>query len=204
MALDERKPSLLSRVFRRLLISFYRLRGWRAEGYAPPDRRFILVAAPHTSNWDFVNFLGLTEDVGVHPHFMAKRSLFKGPWKNFLLDMGGVPVDRSSSHNYVQQMIDEFARRKEFMLTVAPEGTRSKAREWRTGFYHIAVGAKVPIILGFMDYARKVGGLGPVIWPSGDIAADMRAMARFYSTTTPKFPDKATDYLAMAGDEPCN
>lgn len=201
MAVDERKPSALSRLFRRALIGFYRLRGWKAEGYAPEDRRFIIVAAPHTSNWDFVNFLGLTEDVGVRPNFMAKDSLFKGPWKNFLLDMGGVPVERSSSHNYVQQMIEEFARRKEFMLTVAPEGTRSKAKEWKTGFYHIAVGAKVPIVLGFMDYARKVGGLGPTIWPSGDIIEDFKKMARFYATTAPKFPDKATDYVAMAGDE---
>lgn len=201
MALDERKASALSRIFRRTLVWFYHRRGWRAEGTPPTDRRFVLVAAPHTSNWDFVNFLGLTEDVGVRPHFMAKDSLFKGPWKNFLLDMGGVPVERSSHHNYVEQMIDEFARRKEFMLTVAPEGTRSKAKEWKTGFYHIAVGAKVPIVLGFMDYARKVGGLGPTIWPSGDFAEDIKKMARFYATTTARFPELATDYKAMAGDE---
>lgn len=201
MALDQRRPSTMSGLFRRLLVWFYRRRGWQAEGRVPAEKRFVLVAAPHTSNWDFVNFLGLTEDVGIRPHFMAKRSLFRWPWKNFMFDMGGVPVERSSSQNYVQQMIEEFARRTEFALTVAPEGTRSHAREWKTGFYHIAVGAKVPIILGFMDYARKVGGLGPMIWPTGNFAEDMKKMARFYSSVTPKFPENATDYRALAGDD---
>ena len=81
----------------------------------------MLIAAPHTSNWDFVYFLGLTDELGIRPHFMAKSSLFRWPWKNFMLDMGGVPVDRSSSKNYVQQMVDEFQRRTEFMLTIAPD-----------------------------------------------------------------------------------
>lgn len=199
MAVEQRKPSMMSRLVRRLLVSFYRRRGWQAEEKIPEERRFILVAAPHTSNWDFINFLGLTEDVGIRPNFMAKDSLFRGFWKNFMLDMGGVPVVRSSSQNYVQQMIDEFNRRTDFALTVAPEGTRSKAKEWKTGFYHIAVGAKVPIILGFMDYARKVGGLGPTIWPSGNFAEDMKKMARFYAGVTPRFPENATDYKAIAG-----
>lgn len=201
MPLQERKPSTPSRLFRRLLVWFYRRRGWQAEGQIPAERKYVLVAAPHTSNWDFVNFLGLTEDVGIRPNFMAKKSLFRGFWKNFMLDMGGVPVERSSSQNYVQQMIDEFARRAEFILTVAPEGTRSQAREWKTGFYHIAVGARVPIILGFMDYARKAGGLGPMIWPTGNFAEDMKKMAAFYSNVSAKFPDKATDYKRIAKGE---
>lgn len=201
MAINQRKPSIMSRLFRRLLVWFYRTRGWKAEGQVPAERRFILLAAPHTSNWDFVNFLGLTEDVGIKPHFMAKKSLFRGFWKNFLFDMGGVPVERSSSHNYVEQMVSEFNRRTDFILTIAAEGTRSYAAEWKTGFYHIAMGAKVPIILGFMDYARKVGGLGPTIWPTGDFVADMKKMAKFYATTTAKFPENATNYKAIAGDE---
>ena len=200
MSIEGREPSAMSRLFRRILVWFYRKRGWKAEGRLPTERRFILVAAPHTSNWDFVNFLGLTEDLGLYPRFMAKESLFRWPWRNFLFDMGGVPVERSSRQNYVQQMIEEFGRRDDFVLTVAPEGTRSHASEWKTGFYHIAVGANVPIILGFMDYARKTGGIGAVIQPSGNFARDMKKMAEFYAGVTPRFPEKATDYRSIVND----
>ena len=201
MAEDIRQPSLLSRLFRKALVSIYHHNGWTAFGEVPSPRKFVLIAAPHTSNWDFLNFIGLTDDLGITPHFMAKKSLFRWPWKNFMLDMGGVPVDRSGNQNYVQAMIDEFANRTEFMLTIAPEGTRGAVRKWKTGFYHIAIGAKVPIVLGFMDYARKVGGLGPMMWPTGVFSEDMKEMARFYSGVTARFPEKASDYRSMIGDE---
>jgi len=121
---------------------------------------------------------------------MAKSSLFRWPFTNFMLDMGGVPVDRSSNKNYVQQMIDEFGRRKEFMLTIAPEGTRGNVKAWKTGFYHIAMGAGVPLVVGMMDYQSKSGGLGPEIWPTGDYKADMKKVAEIYSTVVPKYPAK--------------
>jgi 1-acyl-sn-glycerol-3-phosphate acyltransferase len=151
----------------------------------------VLVAAPHTSNWDFVNFLGFTEELGIRPHFMGKLSLFRWPLRGFMRQMGGIPVDRKSSHNYVQMMVDEFARRKEFMLTVAPEGTRSKSKKWRTGFYHIAVAAKVPLVVGMMDYGRKTGGLMAVIWPTGDFRADMQKLFDVYRGCVPRHPERA-------------
>lgn len=190
MSVEERKPSWLSRTFRKALVGIYKHRGWRAHGVIPEPRKFVIIAAPHTSNWDFVNFIGLTDDLGVTPHFMAKSSLFRWPFRNFLLDMGGVPVDRSANRNYVQQMIDEFKRRAEFMLTVAPEGTRGSVKAWKTGFYHIAMGAGVPLVVGMMDYGTKTGGLGPAIWPTGDYKADMAKVAAVYATVTPKFPAK--------------
>ena len=190
MQLEERRASLPSRLFRKILVAIYRNHGWRAHGVIPNPRKFVLIAAPHTSNWDFLYFVGLTEELGMMPHFMAKKSLFRWPWKNFLLDMGGVPVDRSANRNYVQAMIDEFSTRKEFMLTIAPEGTRGAVRAWKTGFYHIAVGAKVPIVVGMMDYATKTGRLGPAIWPTGDYAADMKKVAEVYASVTPKYPAK--------------
>lgn len=190
MTNEIRQPSLMSRLFRKALVWFYRRNGWSAYGEVPEPRKFVLIAAPHTSNWDFVYFLGLTEDLGIMPHFMAKKSLFRWPWKNFMLDMGGVPVDRSSKQNYVQAMIDEFAKRAEFMLTIAPEGTRGAVGKWKTGFYHIAMGAKVPLVVGMMDYAKKSGGLGPAIWPTGDFKADMAKIADFYEKVTPKHPGK--------------
>lgn len=197
MQLEERRPSLFSRLFKKALVAIYRRHGWRAHGVVPSPRKFVLIAAPHTSNWDFLYFVGLTEELGFMPHFMAKQSLFRWPWKNFLLDMGGVPVDRSLNRNYVQAMIDEFNVRKEFMLTIAPEGTRGTVRAWKTGFYHIAMGAKVPIVVGMMDYPSKTGGLGPAIWPTGDYAADMKKVAEIYATVTPKHPAKGmTDVIA--------
>lgn len=197
MSLDKRKPSWLSRVFRRALVGIYRHHGWRAHGVVPEPRKFVLIAAPHTSNWDFVYFLGLTDELGIKPHFMAKTSLFRWPFTNFMLDMGGVPVDRSSNKNYVQQMIDEFKRRKEFMLTIAPEGTRGTVKAWKTGFYHIAMGAGVPLVVGMMDYPSKSGGLGTAIWPTGDYAADMKKVAEIYAKVTPKHPAKGmTDVIA--------
>lgn len=197
MSLEERKPSWLSRVFRKTLVGIYKRNGWRAHGVVPEPRKFVLIAAPHTSNWDFVYFLGLTDELGIKPHFMAKTSLFRWPFTNFMLDMGGVPVDRSSNKNYVQQMIDEFKCRKEFMLTIAPEGTRGTVKAWKTGFYHIAMGAGVPLVVGMMDYPSKSGGLGPAIWPTGDYVADMKKIAEIYAKVTPKHPAKGmTEVIA--------
>lgn len=190
MVVETRKPSLLSRAVRAALMWLYRRQGWIAEGTIPEPRRFVIIAAPHTSNWDFVNYIGLTQTLGVAPHFMAKTSLFRWPMRNFMLDMGGVPVDRQKGGNYVQAMIDEFAKRDEFMLTIAPEGTRGSVRQWRTGFYHIALGAGVPIVVGMMDYGRKSGGLGPAIWPTGDYVADMEKVVAAYASVTPKHPSK--------------
>lgn len=191
---EDERPSLLSRVVRRLLLWLYRARGWKAVGQPPADRRCVIIAAPHTSNWDFVNFLGLTDALGIRAHFMGKTSLFRWPMARFMRDMGGVPVDRGSRHNYVEAMIAEFGRRKEFMLTIAPEGTRGAVKQWRTGFYHIAMGAGVPMVCGLMDYGTKTGGLGPAIWPTGDYRADMLKVAEFYRSVTPKHPERTTPF----------
>ena len=188
---DNRPPTLLSRLVRRLLLLLYRSHGWRAEGVVPEPRRFVIIAAPHTSNWDFLYFLGLTTDLGVKAHFMAKTSLFRWPLGRFMRDMGGVPVERSFNRGQVQQMVEEFAQRDEFMLTIAPEGTRGNVRQWRTGFYQIALAARVPLVCGLMDYGRKVGGLGPAIMPTGDYAEDMKKIMEFYKSVTPRHPDRA-------------
>ena len=195
-------PGPVARMVRRLLLAMYRARGWRALGQVPEPRRFILIAAPHTSNWDFVNFLGLTADLGLRAHFMGKLSLFKWPLGGFMKQMGGVPVDRRGGGNVVEQMVAEFARRAEFMLTVAPEGTRGRTTKWRTGFYQIALAAKVPMVVGFMDYGTKTGGLGPLIWPSGDFRADMLKVLEVYRTCIPKFPERAVRSIDdIVGDD---
>ncbi len=182
------EKSWLARIVHWGLIRWFARQGWSVEGTAPSPRKFVLIAAPHTSNWDFVYFIGGTRALNIEPSFMGKKSLFRWPFERMMRDMGGIPVDRSSSHNFVDQMIAEFKQRDEFMLTIAPEGTRGKVRQWKTGFYHIAMGANVPMVCGMMDYARKVVGLGPAVWPSGDYDKDMAKLASFYSTCTPKYP----------------
>lgn len=169
---------------------WFRRQGWSVEGRAPEPRRFIVIAAPHTSNWDFLYFIGAAESLNLDLSFMGKESLFRRPFGRLMREMGGIPVDRSKSGNYVEQMVAEFARRAEFMLTIAPEGTRGKVRRWRTGFYHIAMGANVPLVCGLMDYRRKFVGLGPAIWPTGDYAKDMEQVTAFYSQCTPKHPGR--------------
>ena len=189
--LQDETAGPMSRLAKAVLLWFYRRQGWRAEGEVPHPRRFIIIAAPHTSNWDFLYYLGLTQELGVPARFMAKKSLFRWPLGGFMRAMGGVEVDRTSKHNYVQAMVDEFNRRTEFMLTIAPEGTRGRTQRWKTGFYQIALAAKVPLVVGKMDYGRKMGGLGPVIWPSGDFRADMEKVLAIYRNCVPRHPELA-------------
>lgn len=199
---DDRPPALMSRIMRRLLLWFYRRRGWKASGAPPADRRCVIIAVPHTSNWDFVYTMGLIDELKIEAHFMAKASLFRWPFGGFMRDMGGVVVDRSRGGNYVEAMVAEFARRKQFMLIIAPEGTRSKVQQWRTGFYHIAMGAGVPIVCGMCDYATRTGGLGPAIMPTGDYAADMEKIFASVQHVKGRHPDRQItdfDVIARAG-----
>jgi len=161
-------------------------------------RRCVIAGAPHTSNWDFVFFLGATQELGLQPCYMGKRSLFRWPLRNFMFDMGGIAVDRSKSGDYVEEVAAEFARRTDMALVVAPEGTRGKVTRWRSGFYHIALEAGVPIVPAWVDHGAMRGGLGPPIMPSGNFAADLRLIAAFYRSVMPDHPKLAVLY-AQAG-----
>ncbi|MBU4435363.1 MAG: lysophospholipid acyltransferase family protein [Alphaproteobacteria bacterium] len=184
---------IVARIVKWALVAFFRRQGWTVEGAAPSPRKFVVIAAPHTSNWDFVYFLGAADALKVELSFMGKASLFRWPFDRMMRDLGGVPVDRSRSGDTVQAMVDEFARREEFMLTIAPEGTRGKARQWKTGFYNIALKAGVPLVCGYIDYERKIIGLGPTVIPSGDYEADLAKLIAFYRPFTGKHLDRATD-----------
>ena len=167
---------------------------------APASPCCVIVGAPHTSNWDFVFFLGATHAFGITPRFMGKDSLFRWPLRRFMFDMGGVPVDRTVKGGYAAAMVAEFARNAEFRLVIAPEGTRSAVGKWRSGFYHIALGAGVPIVCGWVDNANRRGGLGPELMPSGNFAADMQKIAAFYRSVMPDHPKLAViDTSAPAG-----
>jgi len=184
---DSRHP------FQRVARFLLPLIGWRVEGELPDAPKFVLVVAPHTSNWDVPIGLLCAYGLGLlfpWPYgFMVKAPVFRWPLVGPLMRwLGGIPIDRSAAHNLVEQMVDAFQRRECLMLAITPEGTRKRTAYWKSGFYHIALAARVPIVLAYLDYGRKVGGLGPTLWPSGDMDADLEIIRNFYAGVTAKFP----------------
>lgn len=171
-----------------------RLMGWRTEGLTPEQiagySRYVLIAAPHTSNWDFPVTLMVCFALRLRVYWMAKASLFKWPIGWLSRWLGGIAIDRTASNNTVQNTIDAFARRERLAVIVAPEGTRGKVTHWKTGFYHIAHGANVPIALAYLDFKRKTGGIGRMFQTTGDITQDMAEIQQFYSGVTGKNSDQ--------------
>jgi 1-acyl-sn-glycerol-3-phosphate acyltransferase len=167
---------------------FLRATGWKPEGAPPERRRFVLIAAPHTSNWDAVYLLALAEMYGVRISFMMKHTVFRGPFGPLFRSLGGIPIRRHLRENLVKQMIEAFAARDELILVVPAEGTRSRVDQWKSGFYHIAHQAEVPIVLGYLDYARRRGGFGPSLVPTGRIGEDMDVIRDFYADKSGRHP----------------
>nr|WP_285903163.1 lysophospholipid acyltransferase family protein [Alkalimarinus sediminis] len=169
---------------------FLKLIGWKLEGRPPTEPKYVLIAVPHTSNWDFPITLAMAFIFNFEIFWMGKDSLFKG-WKGPVMRwMGGIAIDRSSSNNVVEQTIEAFNNNDRLVVTIPPEGTRSKVDKWKTGFYYIAVGAKVPIGLGYLDYKRKVGGFKPTYYPTGDADKDIAEMRKVYTGIAGKFSDQ--------------
>lgn len=179
------RPTLLSRIVHWLLVRLYRHRGYRIEGRHPGVSKCVITGAPHTSNWDFIFVLGGVEQLGLRPAFIGKHTLFKWPMTRFMHDMGGIPVDRGKTKNFVDQVVGAFEKIDELALVVAPEGSRGSDGQWRSGFYHIAVGAGVPIVPAWVDQENRRGGIGEPIWPTGDYKADLARIAAFYQAHRP-------------------
>lgn len=172
-----------------LFRSYLFLLGWRYEGNIPPNlKKFVLVAAPHTSNLDFPLAQAAFYLMGTKVKFMAKKSLFRWPFRKLFLSWGGLPVDRSSKSNLVDTMCQYFGNCDELALVIAPEGTRKSVDKWRSGFYQIAKAAEVPIVCGYLDYGRKVAGFGPVITDLTSYQDVVAQMQRFYANIQPKNP----------------
>ncbi|WP_300459762.1 lysophospholipid acyltransferase family protein [Desulfobacula sp.] len=167
--------------------------GWKTSGKIPDMKKFVLIAAPHSSNWDFVFFLLIIFKLKFPVHWMAKNTMFRWPFHGLLKRLGGIPVDRSEKGHMVQTMTNAFEKSEELILTIAPSGTRGKTMKWKTGFYHIACQANVPIVLGFIDYQQKKVGIGPVFFPSGDVNADMTSIRSFYVDFSGKYPGTHTN-----------
>ena len=179
-------------VLRWFSIGFLKATGWKVQGQLPANgRKSVLIAAPHTSNWDLPYTLMVAFALRLNVYWMGKQSIFKPPFRGVMLWLGGIPIQRESSNNVVEASIAAIQNADgPVQLIVPPEGTRSKARYWKTGFYYIALGANVPIVMAYMDYARKESGLGPVFEPTGNIEADMATIQAFYAPFKGKNPDQ--------------
>ena len=177
----------ISRTIARGLI---RLMGWRLDVQIPDVPKLVLIGAPHTSNWDGI--IGVTAIValGLRINWFAKDTLFRWPFGGVLRWLGGVPIIRNKARGIVEQTADVFRSRDKMYIVLAPEGTRSRAPVWKTGFHRIARAAEAPILPAYMDYKKKVIGTGPVLYASDDYAADLRTLQTFYRDIAPRHPER--------------
>lgn len=172
---------ILSRLFHYLAKIIMKLVGWRVDGKLPELPKFVLIGAPHTSNWDFVLFLGLIFSLRANVRFMGKAELFHPPHGFFFRYCGGVPVDRKKSTGLVDQMVQASNESDRFILTIAPEGTRHHGVEWKRGFYHIAKNAGIPIVMAVVDGKHKTVRVGQIFHPTEDMEADMKSIQGFFA-----------------------
>lgn len=166
----------------------FKLCGWKITGTPPKDKKFVIIAAPHTSNWDFVYGLCAWNLYGLKPRYLIKKELFRFPLNLFFKATGGLPVDRSKSSNLTDAIVNMFNERESLVAIIPPEGTRKTVERWKTGFYYVALNAKVPLVMGSLDYAKKEATLSEPFWPTGNIEMDFKVFREFYKNTTPKHP----------------
>ena len=166
--------------------------GWNVTGQIPHGGKFVIVGAPHTSNWDFPFTLAALYTFRLKISWMGKNTLFKKPFGKIMRWLGGIPIDRSSEHGVVDQIIKQFNESQKLVVTIAPSGTRKKRDYWKSGFYWIAYTAKVPILCGYLDYRRKTACLGLSFVPTGDIKKDMDRIRGFFKGIRGKNPELAT------------
>ena len=167
----------------------FKITGWEFEGKLPDHKKYVMIVAHHTSNWDGVISLMSRSVLKVHGHWYGKDSMFRGPKGKLFRALGGLPIDRSQSKNIVQTAIDAFHSHDEFILCIAPEGTRKKVEGFKTGFYHIAVGANVPIVPVGLDFARKKVVLFDPMELSGDLEKDLPGIYRVFANIKAKNPE---------------
>ena len=173
-----------------VLGGLYKASGWKVQGEKPPLTKYVIIVAPHTSNWDFFVGWSARNVIGFRPNFLAKNSLFKIPligW--FLKFIGGVPVDRSKNTNMVDQVVQLYKEKENFIMTITPEGTRSYAPTWKTGFYRIAHQANVPIVKIGFDYRTKTVFIDEPFYPTGDMEAEIASFKDYFKQFTGKNPE---------------
>ena len=169
--------------------AFLKAAGWKVEGNRPPIDRYVIIAAPHTSNWDMPFMLAFAFIYDIPVRWMGKHTLFKPPFGPFMKMLGGMPIVRHRPGGIVEQMVEAFEENDELVLMVPAEGTRSYVDYWKSGFYRIAVAADVPVVLSYLDFSRKEGGIGPALKMTGDVHADMDRIRAFYAGKTGLRPE---------------
>ncbi len=171
---------VLNSLLRALCWLALRLRGWKVVGQRPEQDKYVLICAPHTSNWDFPIMLAVAFVLRLDVHWMGKHTLF--PWyAGWLMRyLGGVPIDRRAAQNTVEQMVAVFNNSEQMVLVITPEGTRGKVEQWKGGFYHIAQGAGVPVVLGFVDTSKMETGICAIHHPAGDFETDLPVIQAHY------------------------
>ena len=177
------RTPFVNTVLRSFSVFFLRATGWKIEGSLPAGAtKCVFIAAPHTSNWDLPYTLMVAFVLRLDIYWMGKHTLFRFPFGLLMRWLGGIPVNRTQSTDLVGMSAQALREANgPIQLVIPPEGTRSKTRYWKTGFYYIALNAQVPILMAYMDYERKVSGIGPMLHPTGDIAQDMLVVKAFYA-----------------------
>jgi len=171
---------------------FLKIIGWKITGSFPCEiKKAVIIAAPHTSNWDFIIGRAGFHKLGIKKiKFLIKKEIFKFPIGPVIKSWGAIPIDRGKNNNTIIAVGKMFEENDKLLLLITPEGTRSLVEHWKKGFYHVAIAAKVPIVLSYVDYKKKEGGLGPVLYPTGNFEEDFKFITDFYKTKTAKFPEQ--------------
>ena len=182
---EPRRCNPLAQLLGGLVLSVF---GWQKAGQVPSARNMVIIAAPHTTNWDFIFLLAAAYSFGISVNWLGKDSLFRSPLGPILRYLGGVPVDRSKRNNLVQSLSAQIEHGSGIALVIPPSGTRLKTEYWKSGFYRIAEAAQIPLVCGYLDYQKKEAGLGLAFLPS-DLSRDMNRIREFYEPIVGKYPE---------------
>ncbi len=196
------EPPRTGRLARFIGRLWLRVFGWKLEGALPPCSHAVVIAAPHTSNWDMPFMLAVGFAFGMRVSWLGKKEIFSNGFGPFFRWLGGIPVDRRAASGMVDQVVDSFRTSDDIYLVVPPSGTRSATDHWKSGFYHIARRANVPMICSYLDYKRKAGGVGPAFMPTDDLKADMDRLRAFYAGVTPRYPANEARVRLREEDSP--
>jgi|TARA_B110000240_G_C13446938_1_gene430770 1-acyl-sn-glycerol-3-phosphate acyltransferase len=172
---------LITPLLRFLAILILRLVGWTSKGSKVSVPKYVLIGAPHTSNWDFPLMLLVVLELRLQLYWMGKHTLFPFPFSGLMKWLGGIPINRTKSHNVVFDIVAQFKSNDNFVVLVPPEGTRRRVSEWKTGFYHIANNAEVPILMGYVNAGKKEAGFADFFYPTGELETDMKEIRSFYA-----------------------
>lgn len=179
--LPENMPHGASRFWSIIGLWLLRIKGWQIEGELPNYKKAVLIVAPHTSNWDFVIGMAAKMAIRLQANWLGKHTIFKGPANQIFRGWGGIPVERSSAHNMVDQVVEAFNSREKMWLGLSPEGTRGHVDKWKSGFWHIAKAAGAPILAISFDYPRKTLIIGKSFVPGEDLKTDMAAIRSYFA-----------------------